>query len=107
VTERLYYTDPYLAEFDANVLRVEPYEGRLAAVLDRTAFYPTSGGQPFDTGRLGSAAVIDVVDRDDERRLCSQDLERASDGDAERARIRPVGGILDEECYLERAAPRR
>jgi alanyl-tRNA synthetase len=66
VTERLYYTDPYLAEFDANVLRVEPYEGRLAAVLDRTAFYPTSGGQPFDTGRLGTAAVIDVVDRDDD-----------------------------------------
>ena len=66
MTERLYYTDPYLAEFDANVLRVEPYEGRLAAVLDRTAFYPTSGGQPFDTGRLGSAAVIDVVDRDDD-----------------------------------------
>jgi alanyl-tRNA synthetase len=66
VTERLYYTDPYLAEFDANVLRVEPYEGRLAAVLDRTAFYPTSGGQPFDTGRLGAAAVIDVVDRDND-----------------------------------------
>jgi alanyl-tRNA synthetase len=35
-------------------------------VLDRTAFYPTSGGQPFDTGRLGAAAVIDVVDRDDD-----------------------------------------
>jgi alanyl-tRNA synthetase len=66
VTERLYYTNPYLAEFDANVLRVEPYEGRLAAVLDRTAFYPTSGGQPFDTGRLGPAGVIDVVDRDDD-----------------------------------------
>jgi alanyl-tRNA synthetase len=66
VTERLYYTDPYLTEFDANVLRVESYEGRLAAVLDRTAFYPTSGGQPFDTGRLGTAGVIDVVDRDDD-----------------------------------------
>ena len=65
MTERLYYTDPYLAEFDAQVLRVEPYEGRLAAVLDRTAFYPTSGGQPFDTGRLNAAAVIDVVDTDD------------------------------------------
>ena len=66
MTERLYYIDPYLAEFDANVLRVEPHEGRLAAVLDRTAFYPTSGGQPFDTGRLGPATVIDVVDRDDD-----------------------------------------
>jgi alanyl-tRNA synthetase len=65
VTERLYYTDPYATEFDAHVLRAEAHEGRPAVVLDRTAFYPTSGGQPFDTGRLGDAAVVDVVDRDD------------------------------------------
>ena len=65
MTERLYYADPYLVDFDARVLRVEPYNGRFAAVLDRTAFYPTSGGQPFDTGRLGTAAVVDVVDRED------------------------------------------
>jgi alanyl-tRNA synthetase len=65
VTERLYYTDPYLAEFDATVLRVDRHEGRPAAVLDRTAFYPTSGGQPFDVGRLGGIPVVDVVDRDD------------------------------------------
>ncbi len=36
-------------------------------MLDRTAFYPTSGGQPFDTGTLGSARVVDVVDEDDGR----------------------------------------
>ena len=65
VTERLYYTDPYVAGFDAVVLRVEEHDGRPAAVLDRTAFYPTSGGQPFDTGRLGDVAVVDVVDFDD------------------------------------------
>jgi len=65
VTERLYYTDPYLAEFDAQVVRMERHDGRPAVVLDRTAFYPTSGGQPFDTGRLGDTPVIDVVDRDD------------------------------------------
>lgn len=65
MTERLYYTDSYLAEFDATVLRIEPHEGRPAAVLDRTAFYPTSGGQPFDTGRLGDAMVLEVVDRED------------------------------------------
>jgi alanyl-tRNA synthetase len=66
VTERLYYEDPYLVEFDAHVLAVEPREqGRHAATLDRTAFYPTSGGQPFDTGTLGSARVVDVVDADD------------------------------------------
>jgi alanyl-tRNA synthetase len=65
VTERLYYTDPYLTEFDANVIRVETHEGRPAAVLDRTAFYPTSGGQPFDIGTLGDTSVVEVVDRDD------------------------------------------
>jgi alanyl-tRNA synthetase len=65
VTERLYYTEPYTAEFDAHVIRVETHEGRPAAVLDRTAFYPTSGGQPFDTGQLGDVAVLDVVDRAD------------------------------------------
>ena len=65
MTERLYYTDPYLTEFDANVVGVEAHERRPAAVLDRTAFYPTSGGQPFDVGWLGDTAVLDVVDRDD------------------------------------------
>jgi len=65
VTERLYYTDPYASEFDAEVVRVEDHDGRPAAVLDRTAFYPTSGGQPFDTGTLGAARVVDVVDGDD------------------------------------------
>jgi alanyl-tRNA synthetase len=66
VTERLYYTDPYLTEFDARVLDVTATDdGRRAVVLDRTAFYPTSGGQPFDTGSLGAATVMDAVDRDD------------------------------------------
>ena len=49
VTERLYYDDAYLTEFDAEVVDVRP--GGWAA-LDRSAFYPTSGGQPFDTGKL-------------------------------------------------------
>lgn len=66
MTERLYYTDAYLTEFDATVVSAEPHEGgRLAVVLDRTAFYPTSGGQPFDTGTLGGARVTDVADRED------------------------------------------
>lgn len=46
MTERLYYTDPYLREFDAEVIDVGEADGRRAIVLDRTAFYPTSGGQP-------------------------------------------------------------
>ena len=65
MTERLYYSDSYLTQFDATVTRTLRHDGRLAVVLDRTAFYPTSGGQPFDTGRLGTARVVDVVDTED------------------------------------------
>jgi len=65
MTDRLYYTDPYLRSFDATVRSMDDREGRVVAVLDRTAFYPTSGGQPFDTGTLGGQAVVDVFDQDD------------------------------------------
>jgi alanyl-tRNA synthetase len=65
MTDRLYYTDPYLRKFDATVRALDDRDGRTIAVLDRTAFYPTSGGQPFDTGVLGGRAVVDVVDQDD------------------------------------------
>src|SRR6185312_3385282 len=60
MTERLYYTDAYLRDFDARVVD-RAYDGR-TLYLDRTAFYPTSGGQPFDTGTLAGIAVTDVVD---------------------------------------------
>jgi alanyl-tRNA synthetase len=68
MTERLYYDDPYKREFDATVISVQPYEstdapsGRHAVRLDRTAFYPTTGGQPFDTGRINTSRVVDVFD---------------------------------------------
>jgi alanyl-tRNA synthetase len=68
MTERIYYRDPYAIEFDATVVGVEPlsndHAGRRGVVLDRTAFYPTSGGQPFDVGSLGSSRVVDVIDQD-------------------------------------------
>jgi len=62
VTERLYYQDCYLREFRAQV--VEAADGGRRVYLDRTAFYPTSGGQPFDTGTLGGARVIEVIEED-------------------------------------------
>jgi alanyl-tRNA synthetase len=67
MTERLYYTEAYLQTFDAAVTRVDVVGGRTSVVLDRTAFYPTSGGQPFDTGVLIGETrlqVVDVVDDD-------------------------------------------
>lgn len=63
MTDRLYYRDSYLAEFRARVVDASPDYKRI--YLDRTAFYPTSGGQPFDTGQLGGVAVIEVIDEED------------------------------------------
>src|SRR5205809_7066241 len=62
-TERLYYSDSHLLEFDASVVDVsERDDGAIAITLDRTAFYPTGGGQPNDTGTLGEARVVDCID---------------------------------------------
>ncbi|MBK5188157.1 MAG: alanyl-tRNA editing protein, partial [Gemmatimonadaceae bacterium] len=60
MTERLYYTDAYLRAFDARIVD-RASDGR-TIYLDRTAFYPTSGGQLFDTGTIAGIAVTDVVD---------------------------------------------
>src|SRR2546429_4485128 len=66
-TERLYYHDSRLLEFDASVVSLsERDDGRIAVTLDRTAFYPTGGGQPNDTGTLGDARVIDCIDAEDD-----------------------------------------
>ena len=61
MTERLYYTDARLTEFTARVVEVAGER----VYLDRTAFYPTSGGQLFDVGSLGDARVVDVIDEKD------------------------------------------
>jgi alanyl-tRNA synthetase len=68
MTDRIYYTEPYCQSFEARVTQVAEHAGRLVVLLDRTAFYPTSGGQPFDTGRLGSVNVIETIDDDHEIR---------------------------------------
>jgi len=66
VTERLYYNDSHLIEFDARVVDVtERVSGWSAVKLDRTAFYPTGGGQPSDTGTLNGARVVECIDDGD------------------------------------------
>lgn len=65
MTQRIYYSEPFRRSFDGKVLAVETVAGHTHVTLDQTAFYPTSGGQPFDTGTLGGAAVTDVIDRED------------------------------------------
>ena len=62
-TERLYYHDAYLTEFEAQVIELSP-DGR-SVYLDRTAFYPSSGGQPYDLGWLDGQEVIEVADEED------------------------------------------
>lgn len=66
-TERLYYNDSHLVEFEARVTSVtERVSGWSAVTLDRTAFYPTGGGQPSDTGTLNGAHVVECIDAEDE-----------------------------------------
>lgn len=60
MTERLYFADATLRTFTAQVTATRLLDGQPAAALDRTAFYPTGGGQPHDTGTLNDVAVLDV-----------------------------------------------
>jgi len=62
VTIRLYRDDPYLLDFEASIVSRGEREGRPVVVLDRTAFYPEGGGQPWDTGTLDDVAVLAVVE---------------------------------------------
>jgi alanyl-tRNA synthetase len=93
MTERLYYADSFLAEFDAAIVTV--LEGsRPALILDRTAFYPTSGGQVSDTGRLHtgekSLRIIEVAEDD------QQQIVHYLEGDLAGLRQgAPVHGIID------------
>ncbi|HYD53794.1 MAG TPA: alanyl-tRNA editing protein [Gemmatimonadaceae bacterium] len=59
-TDRLYYSDARLLDFTARVVELAD-DGR-RVYLDRSAFYPTSGGQPHDVGTIDGVTVVDVVD---------------------------------------------
>jgi len=63
MTSRLYYRDSYLTQFDGRITEIA--DGGRRVYLDRSAFYPTSGGQPFDLGTLAGRAVTDVVDEEE------------------------------------------
>lgn len=73
MTDRLFYHDSFLYDFDARVVEALDRNGRTAIVLDRTAFYPTSGGQVHDLGLLTAdglqIAITEVADEEDGRIL--------------------------------------
>jgi alanyl-tRNA synthetase len=83
MTERLYYTDARLTEFTARVVEVAGDR----VYLDRTAFYPTSGGQLFDIGTLGDARVVDVVDEKERIAHVLEKPARFSPNDELKARV--------------------
>lgn len=65
MTEKLYYTDSYIKEFNANILSLEKEtDGSFKCVLDKTAFFPREGGQSCDFGTVGDANITDVREKD-------------------------------------------
>ncbi len=66
MTEKLYYIDAYVSEFEATVLGCTEENGCFSIRLDRTAFFPNEGGQDADTGTLDGIPVMNVIERDGE-----------------------------------------
>ena len=91
-TERLYYSDPYLLEFDAEIVDRVAAGEQHGVVLDRTAFYPTSGGQPHDTGTLAGKRVLDCYEDESSRviHVLDEELEAG-----------PVRGIVDRDRRVD------
>lgn len=66
MTEKLFYSDAYITDFEATVLSCNPVKDCFEIILDKTAFFFEGGGQKADTGFIGSAKVTDVQERGDE-----------------------------------------
>ncbi len=94
---RLYYADPARLTFEGEVRRCAPadapHQGAFAVWLSESAFYPTTGGQPFDTGRLGDARVLDVVEDD------AGDVVHVTDRPLEPGAL--VAGVVDAARRLD------
>lgn len=79
MTEKLYEQDAFLTKFEGTVLSCEKGKKGFDIVLDRTAFYPEGGGQPYDTGTLGDVKVLEVHSRDGEIvHTCDRPLDAGS-----------------------------
>ncbi len=63
-TKQLYFDNPYQVEFKAHIIGREKHEQGPVLILDQTCFYPESGGQPADKGRINGVQVLDVLEKD-------------------------------------------
>ena len=63
-TKQLYFDNPYQVEFKAQIIGREKHEQGPVLILDQTCFYPESGGQPADKGRINGVEVLDVLEKD-------------------------------------------
>ncbi len=73
MTQKLYYENQYIKDFTANVISCTEGKKGFEVVLDKTAFFPEGGGQPGDTGFIGSAQVVDTIESgDDVVHICSE-----------------------------------
>ncbi|MEZ4731140.1 MAG: DHHA1 domain-containing protein [Caldilineaceae bacterium] len=92
MSKRLYYTDAYQTEFDAQMTAVTTVNGQPALVLDQSCFYPSSGGQPYDIGTLNGKPVVDVIagEQGEVYHVLSEALPEAQVGQV-------VHGVIDWE----------
>ena len=85
-TEKLFYKDQYIKEFEGKVLEVIEKEDKFHVFLDKTAFFPGGGGQSSDLGTLDGKEVVDVLEEDD--RICHVLKEKLEVG-------KVVKGVID------------
>jgi len=64
-TQKLYYIDSYTTDFQANIIEITPFEDKFALILDKTYFYPESGGQGADKGTINGEEVVYVTEKQD------------------------------------------
>ena len=89
MTERLYYKEPGLLEFEARIVESGTRDDRFYTILDRSAFYPTSGGQLYDTGKLGDVDIVEVLE--------------SESGEVQHLSLEPVGRDRLSEALLIRS----
>jgi alanyl-tRNA synthetase len=96
MTERLYHVNSKLLEFTGRVADILRYDDRFAVVLDRTAFYPTGGGQPHDTGLLDGVRVVEVIEEEE-----SGQVLHFVEGEVRFDKSDPVTGVIDRSRRLD------